>query len=369
MKADRSLSGLLALAYLMLLVYASLHPFEGWLWPAGATARELLWLSWPPWRNRFDEWANLLGYLPFGAMLFAMMVRGGGGVAKALLVAVLLPSAVSYTMEVLQHFIPRRFPSQRDWFNNTLGALAGAAVAWLAQATGLMDLWDRLRERWLLPQSAPAAALLLIWPLGLLFPTAVPLGMGQIGPELRALVEWATEGTPVQAWVEHYLQGPASPLRPLSPLQEFMAIGCGLLAPCMLASAITRPGWRRGLLAPGAAAIALIVMTLSTALNFGPDHAGTWITRHTLQSLGVATALGMLLTIAGPRVSAALGLVALTAMVVLVAEAPADPYYAASLQGWEQGRFIHFHGLARWVGLLWPYVAIGWLVSRLARRG
>ena len=69
-----------------------------------------------------------------------------------------------------------------------------------------------------------------------------------------------------------------------------------------------------------------------------------------------------------PPLVRGLGLVVLTALVMLVAQAPADPYYAASLQGWEQGRFIRFHGVAQWVGWLWPYVAMAWLLARLAAR-
>ena len=40
-----------------------------------------------------------------------------------------------------------------------------------------------------------------------------------------------------------------------------------------------------------------------------------------------------------------------------------------TLQDWEQGRFIRFHGLAQWIGWLWPYGAIVWLLARLAQRG
>ena len=368
MRAHRSLAGLLAAIYLLLLVYASLYPFDGWRWPAGAGLDELLALKWPPWRNRFDEWANLLGYLPFGAMLFAMVVRNGGSTPKALLLAVLAPAGLSYAMEVLQHFIPQRFPSMRDWVNNSVGALLGALLAWLAQATGWLDEWHRLRERWFEPRSTPAVALLLLWPVGLLFPTAVPLGMGQIGPELRGLAEWAIAGTPLASDLAALLEQRPGQHPPLNAIREALAIGLGLLAPCLLASVITRPGPRRWILAPGAALLALVVMTLSTALNFGPDHAGTWMSAHTLKPLAAATLAGLLLAHAGPRLCASLGLVALTAMVTIVAEAPSDPYYAASLQGWEQGRFIRFHGLAHWIGLLWPYAAIAWLLARLTRR-
>lgn len=369
MRAHRSLSGLLAGGYLLLLVYASLYPFEGWRWPAGAQLSELLSLSWPPWRSRFDEWANFLGYLPFGAVLFAMVIRNGGTAVSATLLSLAAPALASYTLEFLQHFIPGRFPSMRDWVNNVLGATVGASLCALAQATGVLDQWHRIRERWFLPQSAPAVVLLLLWPMALLFPAPVPLGVGQIGPELREWVLWAVERTPWEGAVAPLLaDGHVRASGQLPALREALIMALGLLAPCLLAHVVTRRGWRRWLLPPGAAILAVVVMTLSTALNFGPDHAWTWMTPHVLQTLSLAAAAGLLLAIAGPRLCAALGLVALTALTVLVAEAPADPYYAASLQGWEQGRFIRFHGLAHWVGLVWPYAAMAWLMARLVRR-
>ena len=55
-------------------------------------------------------------------------------------------------------------------------------------------------------------------------------------------------------------------------------------------------------------------------------------------------------------------------MIQKVAQAPADPYFAQSLQAWEQGRFIRFYGVARWVGWLWPYAAIVYLLARLGAR-
>ena len=48
-----------------------------------------------------------------------------------------------------------------------------------------------------------------------------------------------------------------------------------------------------------------------------------------------------------------------------MAQAPADPYFALSLQAWEQGRFIRFHGLAQWIGWLWPFAALVWMLLRL----
>jgi hypothetical protein len=67
------------------------------------------------------------------------------------------------------------------------------------------------------------------------------------------------------------------------------------------------------------------------------------------------------------HVAATLGLMALTALAVLVAQVDSDPYFALSLQAWEQGRFIRFNGLAQWIGWLWPYATLAWLFTRLDR--
>ena len=42
--------------------------------------------------------------------------------------------------------------------------------------------------------------------------------------------------------------------------------------------------------------------------------------------------------------------------------------FAASLEEWEQGRFSRFHGLSQWLGWLWPYAAMTWLLGRLSSR-
>jgi hypothetical protein len=53
----------------------------------------------------------------------------------------------------------------------------------------------------------------------------------------------------------------------------------------------------------------------------------------------------------------------------LLNQAPPDPYFAQTLQVWEQGRFIRFHGLAQWLGWLWPYAVLAYvLCCWLSRR-
>jgi hypothetical protein len=75
---------------------------------------------------------------------------------------------------------------------------------------------------------------------------------------------------------------------------------------------------------------------------------------------------GLVLAILPNRVVAACGLVALTALIALVNQTSIDPYFASSLHGWEQGRFIRFHGVAQWIGWIWPFAALGFLLARVA---
>lgn len=369
-RRHRSTALPLALAFAALVVYASLYPFTGWRWPAVQDGLALLQLPWPPWRNRFDEGSNLLGYVPLGALLFLAVLRSGGGAWAGVAAALLCSAGLSLAVEVAQNFLPTREPSLKDCAYNITGALVGAALAVLLHTAGWVDRWHTLRGRWFAQRSAGALVLLLLWPVGLLFPAPVPLGLGQVGGEVRSWIDAAFAGTPWASDVTTWLGEPQEAVVPLalSRAHELLAIALGLTAPCLVAFAATRVGWHRLALLGGAAFLALAVSTVSTALNFGPEHALAWWTPTTWRALALGVALVCLTIGAGPRLAAGLGLAALTALVVLVAHAPTDPYYAASLQGWEQGRFIRFHGLAQWIGWLWPYAAMAWLLSRLARR-
>ncbi|HEX7438858.1 MAG TPA: teicoplanin resistance protein VanZ, partial [Caldimonas sp.] len=152
------------------------------------------------------------------------------------------------------------------------------------------------------------------------------------------------------------------------PAGELALVVLGLLAPCLVAFTISRPGWRRVALVLGGVALGCAATTLSIALNFGPDHAFAWVTPQVANGLVIGTGAAALLSLVPRRVAAGFGLMALTALVMLVARAPADPYFAQSLQAWEQGRFIRFHGAAQWVGWAWPYAALTYLLARVAAR-
>ena len=372
MKRPASSSLPLAAAYGALVVYATLYPFSGWHHPEGLWSLAFLSLPWPQWWNRFDIVANLVGYLPLGALVYIAALRSGSERGVAALLGFALPSLLSLAMELLQNYLPQRVPSAADWALNSAGAALGMLLAAFADRAGLTLRWQALRNRWFVGRSAVALTLLLLWPFGMLFPTPVPLGLGHVGSELRAAAadvgEWLQDIPWAAPWGEA-LPGPAagSPA-PLSPLAEGALTAFGLLAPCLLAFTISRPGWRRIALVLGASVLGLAATTLSTALNYGPEHALSWQTATTRPAVLAAMLLAAACAGVSRRTAAALGLVVATALVVLAAQAPGDPYFAHSLQAWERGRFIRFHGVAQWIGWLWPYAVLVHLLRRVVAR-
>lgn len=367
MPRHRSSAVPLACMYAALIVYASLYPFTGWRAPR-AELWAFLTLPWPRWWTTFDLVSNLLGYMPLGALIFGAIVRSGWSALRAGPLALLIGSMLSLGMEVLQNFLPQRVSSNVDLGLNIAGTLIGIAAGWALHRFGVVERWQALRDRWFIDSSAGGLALLVLWPVGLLFPLPAPLGQGQVVPRLREAAEVLLRDTAAEEWIEPWLQHGIEPVRALAPGSEMLLVMLGLLGPCLLAFTIARPGLRRVLLVVGLALTGIAATTLSTALNFGPDHSLAWSGRSTPTALGSGVIVALLLAWVPRRAAAGLGLIAMTALVALVAQAPHDAYFADSLKAWEQGRFIRFHGAAQWVGWLWPFIAMAYLLSRIASR-
>lgn len=356
-----------------LIVYATLHPWSGWHWPD----RQVFSWVLPKLHQEIvsDLVANILGYLPFGMILCLAWLRSGYSVTSAVLRTVLMGASMSYTLELIQYTVPGRVPSISDWVLNTLGTAWGTLAAVTIQALGVVDWWHRLRQKWFITQAGHGLALLWMWPLGLLFPPPLPLGEGQLLPHLRLGLVELTSGTPLQAWLL-----PEDPLRLWAaihsavvssswlPMVEALTVAAGMLAPLCLACALARPRTLRVALLSALVLLGMGVTALSTALNFGPEHALSWVTLPSSFGMLLGAMCGMLLVDRSRTACAALGVMVLLALIGLIHLAPPDPYYAQTLQAWEHGRFIRFHGLSRWFGVLWPYVALFWLLGRLTAR-
>lgn len=363
----RSSATPLAWVYGALIVYASLYPFMGWRIP-GVTPWAFLRFPWPHWWTGFDLMANLLGYLPFGALVFGALVRTGTSVRVAWPLALLAGASLSLSLEMIQNYLPQRVASNVDLALNITGTFLGAVIALGVNAFGGVERWQAIRERWFIDRSAGGLSLLFLWPIGLLFPGPVPLALGQVLPRLRDAMAELLRDTSFYDDVAPWLLSDWGAADPLSPGAELLLVMLGFLAPCLVGFAITRSSWRRMLLIAVVAVLGIIATTLSTALNFGPDHAFAWATKVSPQGFVVGVLLALLLAWVPRRAAAGIGLMVLAALIILVAQAPRDAYFADSLKAWEQGRFIRFHGAAQWIGWLWPFAAVTYLLSRIAAR-
>jgi VanZ family protein len=362
MQPHRSSATLFAWLFALLIGYASLYPFEGWR-DQGINPFYFLNAPWPRYWSQFDIAANFVGYMPLGFLATLALLRTRL-IPQPALIAALGCAIFSLLLEALQSYLPLRVPQLSDLLLNSFGALTGAVLAVALERWGVVDRWSRFRARWFVREARAPLVLVALWPVALLFPPAVPLALGQVRVRLHDYLNELVEGTPFAPLIDE----PGAYLLPLSNLGELLCVALGFVIPCLLAFAVTLGWHRRMLLWFIGAVIALGASSLSAALSYSPENAWGWLSF--ASQVGLALGIGIaLMCIALPRkLCLGLLLAALVWQLSLVNSAPETPYFAQTLQSWEQGRFIRFHGLAQWLGWLWPYAALLVALMALSRR-
>jgi VanZ family protein len=337
--------------YVLLAVYASLHPLSGWRDP-GTPLFAFLTGPWPRWITPFDVVSNVLAYLPLGALCaFSLAPRLRG--PAAVVAAAAGGAALSIVLEAAQGYLPARVASNVDVLANIAGALAGGivgaiAVPWLAGTQPL----KRLRERSIIAGTGADTGLVLLalWIFAQLNPTTLLFGAG----DLRDLLAEAV--------------GPAHAPRLFLSVEALTAAG-NFLAVSLLASLLVRPGvpLRAYLLALLVAALAVRAGAFAVLMPAEPRLV--WLTQGAQFGLAAGVAL-MFIAVALPRTSRlAVAAVLLMAATVLVNLSPPNPYTAAMLKLWQQGHFLNFNGLTRLVSAMWPFAALAYLVLIATRGG
>lgn len=347
----------LAQVYLGLIVYASLYPFAQWR-DQGVAPWLFLLAPLPKYWTGFDVVSNVLGYMPLGFLLALSALRTGRG-RFAFRFAVLASMALSFTMESLQVYLPDRVPSNLDLVLNMVGAALGAFSAWSLEKLGMLQRWSRFRASWFVEEARGALVLLALWPAALLFPTAVPFGLGQVMERLEAALAEVLADSPFLEW----LPVRDIELQPLLPVLEWTCVVLGVLIPGLLGYCIILQRLKRVWFLAWVMVFGIGVTALSAALSFGPEHAWVWFSTPVEVALVVAVVLLMSLLWVPCRASAALGVLALGIYLSLINQTSTSPYFEQTLFMWEQGRFIRFHGLVQWLGWLWPFAALAYLLS------
>jgi len=346
------LAWVLAAAYLLLIVYASLQPFRDWRSPPDEILH-FLFAPWPRYVTLGDVAVNVAAYVPLGFFLsIACATRLGpaGGAAVCVLAAALL----SFAMELVQMYLPARIASNVDLLANSLGALIGAMAAPLfAPARILGGKLHALRHRLFVEGMTADAGLVVagLWLATQFHPQAQLFGTGGIR---------ATFDLPAQ-----FVHTPLLALTGEGVVVLFNLLGVGLL----LAACTRREGQPLTAIAVAVGA-ALLIKAYTAAALVKAEAPLSWLTPGVLLGLGA----GWLLLMAAVRLPRRTQLAAAAACIVVATVAinlaPVNPYLSPPPRLLARGasHFLSFSAIARALSELWPLLAVSYLVFALAER-
>jgi len=339
----------LFVGYVLLIVYASLHPLGQWQ-DSGVRPFTYLQAFWPRYYTRFDIVANVMAYAPLGLLAVGALhprVRG----LWAFVLAVAFGAGLSLSLETLQNYLPSRIPSALDLACNSTGAALGALLSvFLAPRIIGRGMLFRLRHSVFGSGHTVDVGLVLLagWLFTLLRPESLLFGNG----DLRFLFD-ALPGS---------LHGAATFVR-----VEALVTAGNVVAVALLLSLLVAPGGPKRRLFLLLVGGACLVRMLAFVTLFEGRLALAWLTPGAQWGLIIGVPAG-LVALALPRGTAVtlcgLLLMAVTALVNL---APDNPYLVVAHQAWYQGHFLNFNGLTRVVSTLWPFAAMVFLLMYGAR--
>jgi VanZ family protein len=346
------------LAYLLLIVYASWFPFAGWR-SSGLSPFAFINLQPQRYWTGFDVMVNIVGYMPLGVLMVLSLhplVRR----AWAVLVAAIGGILVSGTMEVVQNYLPSRVPSNLDLLTNSVGCLAGAVLG-LLFAPLLLDhgRLQRLRRRWFAAHASQGLVLVALWPLAQVYPQGYLFGNGQILPLLS---EWLSEWLDTDIDLIALIRGSAGMTVEQYWLSEIVITACGMSGAALTLLCLARRGSPKLWLMLALVFTGLLVKTLASSLFFSPDNALTWITPGAQGGFLIGLIMLAGLAFAPQVAQRRLAVVTLVLSLIVVNTIPANPYFVATLQAWQQGKFLNFNGAAQFMGMAWPFFALWFLL-------
>ncbi|WP_428852181.1 VanZ family protein [Imbroritus primus] len=360
------------LCFVALVVYASLYPFSGWT-DTGVSPLAYLRAPLPRYITNFDLITNVLGYAPLGALLVLSLhprIRG----VFAVLLAVLSGALLSGTLEAVQTWLPNRIPSNVDLGTNVLGTFVGA----LLMAPFASRLIDRgplrtLRHTWFEPESSFAIALLFLWPFTQVAPQEYLFGLG------GALRDWLLTPEPV---LVDMLRGVYPDIVTLheriqmrpegldqQELLEALLTASSWLGTALMASVAMRRGAPMLRILMGILAATLLIKAGASELQYPNEALWGWFSDGARLGLVCGSLLLVLALRLHRGARGLLAMVLLIGVIIMTNVLPPNPYSWASGQSWWLGRYIHFNGLSRWLGFIWPFLAACYLAWRLEQYG
>lgn len=342
-----------ALAYILVIIYASLQPFIDWRALSGGFG-DFLFEPWPRWITVDDVLFNFAAYLPLGFLL-ALALCARWSTQAAVILAAIACVALSFTLEAAQQYLPTRIASNVDLLVNSSGGFVGALIALLfSPGQRLGRMVAQLRQRWFVSGVRGDAALILagLWLITQLHATLIMFGNG----DLRGSIDLAR-------WFAHT---PRSYLIAEAGVVMLNLSGLGLLLAC--AARDTAAGYWRAMALIFAAACVLKIAAATLLLR--APNPWSWLTPGVAMGCVAALLLLLVLTRLPYRGRAAMAVLALAGAVILVNIIPENPYRPAPpylLLG-RGSHILSFTSMTRALSDLWPFLALLFALSSLAGR-
>lgn len=341
------LAWILALAYLLIIVYASLQPFRNWRFPPQEILH-FLTAPWPRYITLNDILINLAAYMPLG-FLFALSLRMRLSASAAVALASILALATSLAMESVQMFLPSRIASNVDLLTNGTGALFGALTAPLLSPYGFPgSRLAALRQRLFVPGTLADGGLviILLWLFTPLHPTAQLFGTGSLRSTL--------------ALPAYFIHTPQLLLFTEAAVVIFNLLGLGLLI-----SALLRMASKPRLPVAAVMGCGLLIKIVAVfALAHSPGLF-TWLTPGVTLGLLVGALLFHLLAGLSRHAKIAIAMVCFCAAIVAINLAPDNPYQTVppQLLAGKPSHFLSFTAIIRALSELWPFLAVAYLLA------
>ena len=181
--------------------------------PGVGAARRSCCCRWPRyWTSASTLVANLLGYMPLGALA----VRRAGprrprrAAPSALLACARRRAAVAGDGVHCRTSCRSASSSNVDWALNALGTAVGVALGAALHWRGGIERWQTLRERWFVARSAGGAGAAGAVAGRLAVPAAVPFGLGHVLGRSQEVVVDLLDDTPAGALVRRLAAGARS---------------------------------------------------------------------------------------------------------------------------------------------------------------
>ncbi len=334
-----------------LLVYGSFFPARDWVSP-GVSPFAWLWAPWPRYWTLPEIAWNVVAYLPVGVLL-AWSLRPAIRGATAVILATCVCAAMSASVESIQTYLPGRVASNVDFAANTAGAFIGAVFGVLTARRVIDADWEvHWGRQVLMPGTHSAIVLAGLWILAQVPAQPMLFGTGDV------IGLFPEDSFRPETWIPG--------LATLDPIwrarAEQLCTTFAIVGVSMLVMHCLRPFALRPVLVPLMLLVALSIKAAAQPLAPpGGPAVFAWLTPGAWRGLLLGLLVSMALAAAPAIWQRRAAILALVGQLAIVNLFPLDRYFQASVATGFTG-LLYLDALLREMAVLWPLVALGWML-------